>query len=236
GRALDRINEQLAGEQFEGVRRSEIARAEINRRVADLHALALQVSVLHRDGVVGEVDLEDVLDVVVGDALDAETGATELRRAHVWIGRDRRVLIDVLVFGLDASADLEGKLLPIRARELRRSLPRDLEVDIAAFGSRISRGGVRRGGLRLGVLHLLLQCLDGGLHLIDLRLDLLHILRFVSWRANCQKSDNARPREQIAAGGSQSPNHSPVPSVKRRRLYDSPTPTIRERFCSYKPY
>ena len=36
------------------------------------------------------------------------------------------------------------------------------------------------------------------LHLIDLRLNLLHILRFGLWSPNGQKSDNARPSEQIA--------------------------------------
>ena len=76
---------------------------------------------------------------------------------------------------------------------MRGALPRDLEVDIAAFSSSISRGGVRRGGLRLGVLHLLLQGFDGRLHLIDLRLDLLHILRSGLWSSDAQKSDNARP-------------------------------------------
>ena len=48
GRALERIDEQLAGQQLERVRRSEIARAEVKRRVADLDALVLQVSILDR--------------------------------------------------------------------------------------------------------------------------------------------------------------------------------------------
>ena len=113
GRALERIDEQLAGQQLERVRRSEIARAEVKRRVADLDALVLQVSILDRHRVVGEVDLEDVLDVVVDYALNAETRPAQFRSANVRIGRDGRILIDVLVFGFDAPAHLEHKLLSI---------------------------------------------------------------------------------------------------------------------------
>ena len=105
------------------------------------------------------------------------------------------VLVDVIVVHLETAADFHLELA-VAAREFRCALPFDLQVEIAACGTFGSRSG--RRGLCLGVLHLLLQGLDGGLHLIDLRLNLLQILRFGFWSPNGQKSDNTRPSEQIA--------------------------------------
>ncbi len=118
------------------------------------------------------------------NAFNAEAGASEFGRRNVREARDARILIGVVVIHLDAAADLHLELA-VAAREFRRALPFDLEVEIAAFGAVGSR--LSRGGLRLGVLHLLLQGLDSGLHLIDLRLNFLHILRFGLWSPNGQK-------------------------------------------------
>lgn len=66
--------------------------------------------------------------------------------------------------------------------------------------------------MRLSLLHLFLQRLDRSLHLIDLRLNLLHILRFGFPSPGRQKSDNARADKQIAVQFSQSPVHVPPPT------------------------
>src|SRR5262245_3608277 len=90
----------------------------------------------------------------------------------------------------------------VAARQFRCALPLDLQVKVALAGSR--RCCVRRCGLRLGVGDLLLQRLDGCLHLsigrlhfLDLRLDLLQILCLLClrlWSGCGQKADNARAR------------------------------------------
>src|SRR4029453_11939834 len=106
-----------------------------------------------RREIVGEIDLELVRNVVKNDAFDAEARAANLGRAHIGPTGYVKVLIDGVVIGLKAAADLETELA-VAARQLGRALPLDLQIEIAAAG--ICRRCVRGGGLGLGVGDLLL--------------------------------------------------------------------------------
>src|SRR5262245_19618631 len=208
-RALHGVNEAIAGFVLKRVERLKVTNSQQQRIVPDLEALILEISVLHSGEVVREVDFEDILPVIPENALNAEASTPKLGGAHIREGRDRRILVDVVVVHLETPADLHLELA-VCTRKFRRALPFDLQIEIAAAGT--CRRRVRRGGLSFSVGHLLLQCLDGCLHLLDLRLDLLQIcLRLrLCIRRNYENSDNARACEQIAADLLESPCHAPL--------------------------
>src|SRR3990170_7400029 len=207
-RTLHGIDEAIAGFIFERVEGLEIADSQEQRFVGDFETFVLEIGVLHSDRVVGEIDFDNVFPVVPNYAFDAEAGTTKLGARDIGKAGDGRVLIDVVVIHLESAADLELELLAVAAGKFRRALPLDLEVEVAGAG--FSRRRLGRGGLRLGILYLLLQRLDGRLHTVDLGLDRLQILRIGCWNAGSQNPDSARTGEQIAAQSSQSPNHVPL--------------------------
>src|SRR5262245_14503019 len=172
-RALHGVNEAIAGFVLKRVERLKVTNSQQQRIVPDLEALILEIGVLHSGDVVREVDFEDVLPIIPENALNAEASTPKLGGVHIWEGRDLPILVDAVVINLDTSPDLHLEFA-VRTREFRCALPLDLQVKVALAGSR--RCCVRRCGLRLGVGHLLLQRLDGRLHLLDLRLDLSQIL------------------------------------------------------------
>ncbi len=169
----ERLDERGALHEGNIVRAHDVLERVVGLEIADdqvdRQAGVLQIGVLDRDRVTGEVDLEKIFEVVEHDPLDAEPGAPERRRRNVRGKGDRRVLIDVVVVGLDPPTDLELELLFVGAGEFGRALPFDLQVEVVAAG--VGGGGVRCGGLRLRVLNLPLQLLDSGIQRVDLVLD-----------------------------------------------------------------
>jgi hypothetical protein len=208
--ALHELDEVGAHDVFERVEGLEVADADFELRPP---AGVFEVSVLDGGYVVGEVDLELVVDVFPYGAFDAKARAPDFKSVDV----GKIVLVDRVVVEVQTTAHLHLELA-VLAGELRRALPFHFQVEViflflatALAGSGLgSRRRVGRSRLRsfrscrcgtrgrsgaVVLFDLALQALDLRLHDLQLRCKLLICIRTCARTARRHESDDAAAKQ-----------------------------------------